>query len=302
MTTDDTGSVQFEGLPYKCVHSLNSFSEDEKRTNPLTVLQSVIRVLMGVDILEMDFDEQPQDQEEAMPFDTNDGESRLPSESVAYRKMHFELKKQDPSQFYDIIERIGVGGFAKVFKVKRKVDGLICALKFVEPKTQPERDSVMNEVGIMLMCKENDGVLRCFECFDYKSRLWIFLELMDGGALTPMLEAQMGNNSEDFCKYICLKTLEGLKYLHDHHILHRDIKSDNILVSLEGDVKLADFGYATQLTKMSNNRTDKVGTVCWMAPEMIRGHHSYDFKVDLWSFGIFVVELAQGEPPYINDQ
>jgi len=118
-----------------------------------------------------------------------------------------------------------------VFKVKRKADDVICALKFVEPKTQPERDSVINEVGIMLMCQENDAVLRCFECFDFKGRLWIFLELMDGGALTPMLEEVNGNHSEDFCKYICLRVLQGLKYLHDRHILHRDIKSDNILVS-----------------------------------------------------------------------
>jgi serine/threonine protein kinase len=103
----------------------------------------------------------------------------------------------------------------------------------------------MNEVGIMLMCKENDAVLQCFECYDFKGRLWVFLELMDGGCLTPMLEEVNGNHSEDFCKYICLRVLQGLKYLHDRHILHRDIKSDNILVSKEGAVKLADFGYAT---------------------------------------------------------
>jgi serine/threonine protein kinase len=145
-------------------------------------------------------------------------------------------------------------------------------------------------------------VLRCFECFDFKGRLWIFLELMDGGALTPMLEEVNGNHSEDFCKYICLRVLQGLKYLHDRHILHRDIKSDNILVSEEGAIKLADFGYATQLTKTKQDLSDKVGTVCWMAPEMIKGKHFYDNKVDVWSFGIFVVELAQGEPPYINDQ
>lgn len=89
--------------------------------------------------------------------------------------------------------------------------------------------------------------------------------------------------------------------MHDRHILHRDIKSDNILVSSTGSIKLADFGYATQLTVENKRRQSKVGTVCWMAPEMIRGQQSYDSRVDVWSFGIFIVELAKGEPPYINE-
>lgn len=80
----------------------------------------------------------------------------------------------------------------------------------MEPKKQEEINSVVNEVGIMLMCKENDGILRCFECYYFKNRIWIFLEMMDGGALTPMLEETGGKNSEEFCKYICLKVLQGL--------------------------------------------------------------------------------------------
>lgn len=117
------------------------------------------------------------------------------------------MKVDDPSLYYDIVEKIGVGGFARVFKVKRKKDGAICALKFVEPKNQEQVNSVINEVGIMLMCKENDAILKCFECFDFKGRIWIFLEMMDGGALTPMLEEMAGLHTEDFCKFICLRVL-----------------------------------------------------------------------------------------------
>ena len=84
---------------------------------------------------------------------------------------------------------------------------MICALKFVEPKNQQERDSIINEVGIMLLCQENDAILRCFECFDFKGRLWIFLEMMDGGALTPMLEEMGGKHTEDFCKFVRLRVL-----------------------------------------------------------------------------------------------
>ena len=143
----------------------------------------------------------------------------MPSESLAKREIEFTMKVDDPSLYYDIVEKIGVGGFARVFKVKRKSDGAICALKFVEPKNQEQINSVINEVGIMLMCKENDAILKCYECFDFKGRIWIFLEMMDGGALTPMLEDLSGQHNEDFCKFICLRVLQGLKYLHDRHIL-----------------------------------------------------------------------------------
>jgi serine/threonine protein kinase len=87
--------------------------------------------------------------------------------------------------------RIGEGAYAKVFEVKRKSDDVICALKFVDPKTDEQRQMIINEVGIMLLCKENDGILKCYECFDHKDRLWIFLERMDG-ELTPMLETMAG--------------------------------------------------------------------------------------------------------------
>jgi len=115
--------------------------------------------------------------------------------------------KDDPSQYYEIIRRIGVGGFARVFEVKRKADGLICALKFIEPKNDSERRVIMNEVGLMQMCRDNDMIVRCFEAFDFRNRLWIFLEMMDGGALTPMLEELSGAYSENFCRFICRRVL-----------------------------------------------------------------------------------------------
>ena len=82
--------------------------------------------------------------------------------------------------------------------------------------------------------------------------------------------------------------------------MHRDLKSDNILATYDGDIKLADFGFAVQLTKESNKRNSKVGTVCWMAPEIVLGQDKYDNKVDIWSLGIFAMELAEGDPPYFH--
>ena len=120
------------------------------------------------------------------------------------------------------------------------------------------------------------------------------------GALTDVLLALNTKYSEDFCKYVLLKTLQGLSFLHDRHVIHRDIKSDNILINMEGEVRLADFGYAVQLTEETEARKTKVGTVCWMAPELIRGERKYKTSVDIWSYGVFAIELANGEPPYLK--
>jgi serine/threonine protein kinase len=128
----------------------------------------------------------------------------------------------------------------------------------------------------------------------------MFLELMDCGSLTEYVgnAKASANLTEEVCAYILLQTLRGLSTLHKRNIMHRDIKSDNILVNSRGDIKLCDFGYSAQLTKEKQARKTKVGTIYWMAPELIKGKTSYDSKVDIWSFGIFAIELADGEPPH----
>ena len=97
------------------------------------------------------------------------------------------------------------------------------------------------------------------------------------------------------------KNNEGGSWQKGKHVIHRDIKSDNILVDAQGNVKLADFGYSAQLTTEREQRTSRVGTVCWMAPELIKRQNRYDCKVDVWSLGIFAYELTNGDPPYIQE-
>jgi len=127
------------------------------------------------------------------------------------------------------------------------------------------------------------------------------MEYMGGGSLADILfQYNSGLRMTELqIASVCYETLKGLKYLHDSHRIHRDIKSDNILVNNDGSIKIADFGYAAQLTLGRQYRTTVVGTPYWMAPELIRGNE-YDAKVDVWSLGIMSMEMAQGEPPYMD--
>ena len=132
--------------------------------------------------------------------------------------------------------------------------------------------------------------------FDYKGRYWIIIELMDG-CITDVIQVADAKYSENIVKYMCYKTLKGLHFLHERHVIHRDIKSDNVLFNIAGDVQLADFGFAVQLTEQQTARTTKVGTLHWMAPELIKGDRKYSTSIDIWSFGIFAFELANVDPP-----
>ena len=241
---------------------------------------------------------QPQSQQK---FTSN---YRFPDHSeveVAINKAEV-FKRDEASKYYIFVNRIGQGGFARVFHVRRKTDNKDFALKLIEPKDADEYKNIRNEVAIMQMCNGQDSILQCVEAFDYCEKLWVFLELMDIGDLTQVLEERRGNIDEKVCAYILRKTLEALYYLHSRGIVHRDIKSDNILVNREGDIKLADFGYATQLYKQKRGTVSQVGTICWMAPELIRLQKNYNHKVDIWSFGIFAMEIADGQPPYISEK
>jgi len=126
------------------------------------------------------------------------------------------------------------------------------------------------------------------------------MELMDCD-LTSLIETYHKRYSENVVKCILWQVLKGIEVLHERNIIHRDIKSDNVLVSKTGEVKLSDFGFSCQLEQKKPRRTSVVGTVCWMAPELVKSSSSgYDAAIDIWSFGILAVELAEGYPPKIT--
>lgn len=116
----------------------------------------------------------------------------------------------------------------------------------------------------------------------------MLIEYMDGGALTDIIYQNMKKIPERVAAYIMREILLGLKMLHEHKQIHRDLKSDNILVASDGSIKVADFGFAIQLTKEQKNRKSVVGTPAWMAPELIK-KEPYNELVDVWSVGVIAV-------------
>ena len=205
------------------------------------------------------------------------------------------LKEEDYHAYYIDLVKLGQGASGTVYSAKDKRNGRVVALKLC---SLSELSELKNEIGLQTMTK-HPNIVECIEAYISKSDVCIVMELMTGGSLTdccsttaPMSEAHIAN--------VCKKMLMALAYCHRMYRLHRDIKSDNVLVNLEGAVKIADFGFAIGLTNEESKRTSVVGTPYWMAPELIKGLQ-YDYKVDVWSLGITLIEMAEGEPPLYKE-
>jgi serine/threonine protein kinase len=209
------------------------------------------------------------------------------------------LSKEDPTELYPDVVKVGEGAAGEVFKGVDSRNGEVVAIKKMILNAQNMK-LLITEIGIMKACTHGNIVKYAASYLVEDTCLWVVMEYMDGGCLTEILE-QFENvrMTEAQIAYVSIEVLRGLQYIHQHRRIHRDIKSDNIMMNMRGEVKLADFGYAAQLSKKKKQRNTIVGTPYWMAPELIRGQN-YECKVDIWSTGIMALEMAQGEPPYME--
>jgi len=208
------------------------------------------------------------------------------------------VSKEDPNTIYRNMEKIGEGAAGEVFSAEN-AKGKKIAVKKMEINAENMK-LLVTEIGIM-KTSHHDNIVDFFDAYCVEDRqLWVVMEYMDGGCLTDILEQfediKLDESQIALC---CRDTLRALSYIHSLHRIHRDIKSDNLLLDTEGHVKLADFGYAAQLTQKQQKRNTVVGTPYWIAPELIRGH-DYGTKVDIWSLGIMLMEMVEGEPPYME--
>ena len=226
------------------------------------------------------------------------GPPKIPTLNVLRQDMReaVRIEKENPTKKYTKQRKLGEGAAGEVFECVSKKTGRKCAAK-IAPLSDLE--NVKQEIAMHAM-SEHPNIVSYFETFQYKNELWMFIELMDGGSLTEVLGKHI-RWGEPQIAYVCREMIKGLAFLHRQHRLHRDIKSDNVLLNSDGDCKLGDFGFSVNLTEEQNKRKSVVGTPYWMAPELIRGL-DYNDKVDVWSLAITALEMADGEPPLINEK
>ncbi|RVE64113.1 hypothetical protein OJAV_G00143000 [Oryzias javanicus] len=196
---------------------------------------------------------------------------------------------------------LGDGAFGKVYKAKNKETGVLAAAKVIETKSEEELEDYMVEIDILAKC-DHEYIVKLLDAFYYDNKLSIMIEFCPGGAMDAnMLELDRGL-TEPQIRVVCRQMLEALVYLHSMKIIHRDLKAGNILLTLDGTIKLADFGVSAKNTKTLQRRDSFIGTPYWMAPEVVMCETMkdtpYDYKADIWSLGITLIELAQIEPPH----
>lgn len=274
---DPHTSTGFSGLPaqMRIVLKASGISKEETSANPQAVL----------DVLAFHMDgPQP------MP-------KQLPSHADISQQINKAavIKMEDYTKAFTELVKLGQGASGVVYSAVNKKTRDKVALK-VAPLV--ELTDLTNEMGLQSMSR-HDNIVKFYEAYVFGSEVCLVMELVEGGSLTDCLGVRV-DFPEPCIAYVCREILAALDFMHNQHKLHRDIKSDNVLVSRSGAIKIADFGFAAHLTNEHSKRCSVVGTPYWMAPELIRGQE-YDAKVDVWSLGITAIEMAEGEPPLLRE-
>uniref|UniRef100_A0A4W5Q8X0 non-specific serine/threonine protein kinase n=1 Tax=Hucho hucho TaxID=62062 RepID=A0A4W5Q8X0_9TELE len=211
--------------------------------------------------------------------------------------LNIVVDKGDPRSYLENFVKIGEGSTGVVCIAREKHSGRQVAVKMMDLRRQQRRELLFNEVVIM-RDYQHRNVVEMFKSALVEEELWVIMEYLQGGALTNIVsETRL---SEEQIATVCEAVLQALAYLHSQGVIHRDIKSDSILLTLDGRIKLSDFGFCAQISKDIPKRKSLVGTPYWMAPEVI-SKSPYSTEVDVWSLGIMVVEMVDGEPPYFSE-
>lgn len=217
------------------------------------------------------------------------------------KKLYNNIKMDcNPEEFWEMIGELGDGAFGKVYKAQHRQTHQLAAAKMCALEGEDDLSDFMIEIDILSECK-HPNVVELHEAYFIEGKLWMLIEYCDGGAVDSIMVELAKALTEPQIAYICQHMAKGLAFLHKSKVIHRDLKAGNVLLTMAGGVKLADFGVSAKNKHTLQKHDTFIGTPYWMAPEVVLCEtfrdNPYDFKVDIWSLGITLIEFAQMEPP-----
>lgn len=234
----------------------------------------------------------------------NDDNSKIPSPVKSSIPYYSPVKQQSPIKYndlkledFEIGKKLGKGKFGRVYCVKHKKTGFICALKAMEKKEIIQyniQKQFRREVEIQASLN-HPNLTKLYGYFHDEKRVYLVMEYLVNGELYRYLK-QNGPFNDSLASYYVYQMADALDYMHKSNILHRDIKPENILIGFHNIVKLTDFGWGVMHTKGSKRKT-LCGTIDYLSPELIKSRE-YDEKVDVWALGVLTYELLVGAPPF----